>query len=88
MRTPRIGFLSRHDSDVVARRQALTPRLTEVAQLVAAGLSNKDIGARLSLAPGTVAKYVQFICWRSRLSERSLIAPWVAAMSTKQRLIH
>jgi DNA-binding NarL/FixJ family response regulator len=87
MRTARSGFLSRHDPNLVARRQALTPRLTEVAQLVAVGLSNKEIGIRLSLAPGTVAKYVQFICWRSRLSERSLIAPWVAAMSAKQQFI-
>jgi DNA-binding CsgD family transcriptional regulator len=51
----------------------------EVAQLVAAGLNNKQIAARLSLAPGTISQYLRHIYMRLRLSKRSQIAQWLAA---------
>jgi DNA-binding CsgD family transcriptional regulator len=51
----------------------------EVAQLVAVGHSNKEIGIRLSLAPSTVSNYLRYILWRLRLSRRSQLAQWVAA---------
>jgi DNA-binding CsgD family transcriptional regulator len=57
----------------------------EVAQLVAAGLNNKEIAARLSLAPGTVSQYMRRIYMRLRLSKRSEIAQWLAAQATEQR---
>ena len=54
----------------------LTPRQYEIAQLVAAGLSNREIAARLSLAPGTVGEHISNILWCLRLTRRRQIASW------------
>jgi DNA-binding NarL/FixJ family response regulator len=42
-------------------REALTPRETEVLQLVAGGLGNKEIASRLGTASGTVKIHIQNI---------------------------
>ena len=39
----------------------LTPREREVLELIAAGLSNKEIASRLFITPGTVKWYVNII---------------------------
>jgi DNA-binding NarL/FixJ family response regulator len=71
--------------DAAARQQFLSPRLKEVAQLVAAGLTDREIGVQLSLKTNTVSHYVQFNLWRLRLSKRSEIARRFAASPTVQR---
>ncbi len=57
----------------------LRPRETEVARLVADGLSNKEIGARLFISERTVESHVRNIMNRLGFNARSQIAGWVAA---------
>ena len=45
-------------------RPPLTPREREVWQLVADGLTDKQIGAALSIRYGTVRAYVTALCWK------------------------
>ena len=55
----------------------LTPRQHEIAQLVAAGLTNHEIADRLGLAPGTVSQHISNILWCLRLTRRRQIAAWI-----------
>ena len=57
-----------------ASRDALTARETDVLKLIAEGLSNKQIGKRLSLTEGTVKGYVSQILAKLRLEDRTQIA--------------
>lgn len=52
-----------------ADREDLTPRERDILDLIGAGLSNRDIGERLSLAEGTVKNHVSNIL--SKLHARS-----------------
>jgi len=54
----------------------LTPRQREVAALVAQGLSNAEIAARLWLTRGTVANHIAQIMRRLGVRRRSQIATW------------
>ncbi|MEO3806298.1 LuxR C-terminal-related transcriptional regulator [Nonomuraea sp. B1E8] len=54
----------------------LTPREQEVAELVAQGLSNKEIAARLVIAPRTAEGHVEHILTKLSLSSRVQIATW------------
>lgn len=56
---------------------ALTPRQREIAALIAQGLSNAEIAARLMLAPGTAANHVAQIMRRLGMRKRTQIATWV-----------
>ena len=56
------------------KADALTPRETEVLRLIAAGLSNKQIGQRLQLTEGTVKGYVSQILAKLDLEDRTQIA--------------
>jgi DNA-binding CsgD family transcriptional regulator len=67
-----------------ARRDAnpwypLTARELEVARLVAAGGTNREIAARLFLSPKTVAAHVEHILTKLGAARRTEIAAWVAA---------
>ena len=57
---------------------ALSPRQRDVAELVAGGLSNKEIAVRLFVAEGTAANHVQAILNRLGLRNRVALAVWVA----------
>jgi DNA-binding NarL/FixJ family response regulator len=59
---------------------SLTPREREIAQLVAAGLSNKEIARQLCLSVGTVKHYVHQILDKTGLRGRVAIA--TAAQAT------
>ena len=61
------------------RAGALTPRQTEVAALLAQGLSNEQIARRLWLTHGTVANHVAHILGRLSLQSRVQVATWMAA---------
>jgi DNA-binding NarL/FixJ family response regulator len=63
-----------------ASLRALTPREREIAELVAAGLSNKEIARRLGLTLGTVKHYVHQILDKTGLRGRVAIA--TAAQAT------
>jgi DNA-binding CsgD family transcriptional regulator len=55
----------------------LTPREREVAALVAQGLTNRQIAARLCLSERTAQNHVQHIVTKLGLSNRSQIAVWI-----------
>ena len=52
----------------------LTVREHDVLRLVAEGLTNKEIGARLAIAEDTVKKHVQNIIWKLRAADRTQAA--------------
>jgi LuxR family transcriptional regulator, maltose regulon positive regulatory protein len=56
----------------------LTPRETEILGLVAEGLSNKEIAARLILSEHTVHRHVANILVKLRLSSRTAAAAYAA----------
>jgi DNA-binding NarL/FixJ family response regulator len=73
----RLGEFGLRRRDVAVRRrpaagwEALTPRERVVAELVAEGLSNPDIGTRLSLSRRTVQVHVSHIL--AKLAARSRV---------------
>jgi predicted ATPase/DNA-binding CsgD family transcriptional regulator len=54
----------------------LTPREQEVVALLGAGLSNRDIAARLFISPATAARHVANILAKLGFSSRSQVAVW------------
>ncbi|MGH3918621.1 MAG: ATP-binding protein [Pseudonocardiaceae bacterium] len=64
-----------------ARPGLLTPREREVAELVAQGLTNREIAARLYLSERTAQNHVQHILTKLDLSNRSQIAVWITTRS-------
>jgi DNA-binding CsgD family transcriptional regulator len=58
----------------------LTARELEVARLVAAGGTNREIAAKLFLSPKTVAAHVEHILTKLGAGRRTEIAAWVAAL--------
>jgi DNA-binding NarL/FixJ family response regulator len=77
-----LGLLRRHLPTVarslVVQRSASAPSLTgrqrELADLVALGLTNAEIGRRLCLAEDTVKKYVSILLARTGCSTRTELA--------------
>jgi len=72
-----------------ARRRAapggLTRRELEVAGLLADGLSNKEIAARLLIAQRTVETHVDHVLAKLGLTSRGQVASWVAAQGEAPR---
>jgi DNA-binding CsgD family transcriptional regulator len=68
----------------VARRGAaaapLAKREADVARLVADGLTNKQIGARLFISERTVDSHVRSILNKLGVGSRAQIATWVATL--------
>ena len=58
---------------------ALSPRQREVVALIAEGLSNAEIGQRLSITPGTAATHVEAVLRRLGVSSRVRVAMWAVA---------
>jgi DNA-binding CsgD family transcriptional regulator len=58
----------------------LGQRETDVARLVADGLSNKEIGARLFISERTVDSHVRNVLNKLGFSSRAQIAGWMAAL--------
>ncbi len=69
--------------DVATEREAgpLARREVEVARLVAQGLSNKQIGARLFISEPTVATHIRSIMNKLGFDSRAQIAGWMASSS-------
>lgn len=57
-----------------AEAYSVTPREHDVLALVAEGLTNKEIGSRLSISEDTVKKHVQNIIWKLRAADRTQAA--------------
>lgn len=64
----------------------LTPRQYEIAQFIAAGLTNREIADRLGLTSGTVSAHISNILWCLRLTRRRQIAAWVIEQAWSARL--
>jgi DNA-binding CsgD family transcriptional regulator/tetratricopeptide (TPR) repeat protein len=58
----------------------LSAREYEVARLVADGLTNREVAARLVLAPKTVSAHVEHILTKLGACRRTEIASWVATL--------
>jgi predicted ATPase/DNA-binding CsgD family transcriptional regulator len=56
----------------------LTKRESQVAELVADGLTNKDIASRLLISPRTVDTHVENILGKLGVRSRAQVATWVA----------
>jgi DNA-binding NarL/FixJ family response regulator len=56
----------------------LTPREREVAALLAAGLGNREIAARLCVTLGTAKDHVHHILEKTGLPNRAAVAAWTA----------
>jgi len=54
--------------------ERLTPREMDVLRLIAAGLSNKEIGARLSVSVATVKTHLEHILQKLQISDRTQAA--------------
>ncbi|HEY2075318.1 MAG TPA: LuxR C-terminal-related transcriptional regulator [Streptosporangiaceae bacterium] len=63
---------------------ALTQREHEVVRLLAAGLSNREIAAKLFISPATAARHVANILAKLGFSSRSQVAAWAAAQPAGQ----
>jgi DNA-binding NarL/FixJ family response regulator len=66
---------------VAAEESPLGRREAEVARLVADGLSNKQIGARLFISEHTVDSHVRSILNKLGVNSRAQIAAWMASSS-------
>jgi DNA-binding NarL/FixJ family response regulator len=63
----------------------LSDREFEIAQLIADGLTNKQIAERLVLAPKTISAHVAHILAKLGAGRRAEIAAWCAAIQTANR---
>jgi non-specific serine/threonine protein kinase len=57
----------------------LTPRELQVARLIAAGRSNKDIAAELVISQRTAENHVEHILKKLGFTSRAQVAAWAAA---------
>ena len=57
----------------------LSTREAEVARLVAEGMTNKEIGARLFISEHTVDSHVRSILNKLGVNSRAQIAAWMAS---------
>jgi predicted ATPase/DNA-binding CsgD family transcriptional regulator len=60
-------------------RGGLTRREREVAELLAGGLSNREIAARLVISPRTVETHVDNILGKLGMTSRTQVASWISA---------
>ena len=63
---------------------SLTAREREVMALIAAGKSNRAIGAELYISPATAARHVANILAKLGFSSRSQVAVWAASAPADQ----
>jgi DNA-binding CsgD family transcriptional regulator/tetratricopeptide (TPR) repeat protein len=59
----------------------LTTREFEVARLIAAGMTNSEIGEELTIAPKTASAHVEHILAKLGVTRRAEIAAWVATIA-------
>jgi predicted ATPase len=67
------------------RRTPLSPRETEVAELVAHGLTDREIGQQLSITRRTAESHVAHILVKLGLTRRAQVATWYTAQGSRSR---
>ena len=78
-RLERAGFHEYDNSKAPrASRRTLSPRETEVAQLLAEGRSNKEIAQRLEVSEPTVKKHIGHVLRKLGLQDRLQVALFVS----------
>ena len=75
-----IGTRRTFTADPTVKR--LTVREREVAHLIAAGLTDRQVALRLGITPRSVGNVVQRIRQRLNLTDRAGIAAWIQARAT------
>jgi two-component system response regulator DevR len=75
----------RHGSPADAKLSALTEREREVLDLIAEGLTNKQIGERLFLAEKTVKNYVSSLLGKLEMTRRTQAAVFGAEVKRQQQ---
>ncbi|AEM83714.1 transcriptional regulator, LuxR family [Streptomyces violaceusniger Tu 4113] len=70
--------LPSEETAVGGRPSPLTPRESEIAQLVAQGLSNKEIASSLVIAQRTAEGHIEHILSKLGFTSRAQVAVWVA----------
>ncbi|WDN57632.1 LuxR C-terminal-related transcriptional regulator (plasmid) [Streptomyces clavuligerus] len=73
---PAPAVLERRAPATAAATEELTPRQTEVSQLVALGLSNKQIARQLEISEWTVVNHIREVMRRLGCASRVGIARW------------
>ena len=73
------------DADEHVETGPLSKREAEVARLIAEGLANKEIGARLFISERTVTTHVGNILNKLGFDSRVQIASWIATSSAASR---
>ena len=79
---PRRGADGDLDPELV--RLGITRREADVLALVAGGLSNKDIGARLYLSARTVEKHVERLMMKTGTANRAQLATFASRLGTER----
>jgi predicted ATPase/DNA-binding CsgD family transcriptional regulator len=64
-------------ADTADRSSPLTPRETEIARLVAQGLTNKEISASLVISQRTAEGHIEHILTKLGFTSRAQVAVWV-----------
>jgi predicted ATPase/DNA-binding CsgD family transcriptional regulator len=72
------------ERDIEVRSSALASRQLEVARLVADGLTNKQIGARLFISERTVEHHVRNSLNKLGLESRTQLATWMASSDDRR----
>jgi DNA-binding CsgD family transcriptional regulator len=81
-RVDELSRLSRSRGGEVEPWHPLSAREFEVAQKIAEGLTNAQIGEELFVSPKTVSAHVEHILAKLGVSRRAEIATWVASVRT------
>jgi non-specific serine/threonine protein kinase len=68
------------------RLAVLSARERQIAELIAQGLRNREIAARLSIARSTVKDHVHHILQKTRLRNRAAVAAATCAVRTVPRV--
>lgn len=73
------SVVTEQGSNVLPPLTTLTRRQIEIAYLLAAGMSNREIGNRLSISESTVERHISNMLLKLPFRTRSQIAAWVVS---------
>ena len=74
-----------HQTGSLKEWTGLTRRELEIAELVAQGMSNKEIAGRLVISTRTVEAHVEHILTKLAFTSRSQIAAWMTERAAERR---